>query len=267
MANMAVQAIRLMLMDILQLAAGCAFPLLAGLMLKRGVSLRVEGKRRRLLAMAASSLAGMLLPVSSFGVVSVMAALWLAGLELELALPLLVSNFLFSMYMPLSYAVFDWGGNLIRIALAFLSGMAAGLMLSHSGATAQTVFRKSVYNKLFTGHRNKTNYLAIFLDYIKMAWPYILVAAILKVAMSEGIFYMLQGKFLTSGFGLSAATEFLKLNVYSPFFGTLLAVLGQLVDFSMLASLIFLLKFKSFCKFYAYYITLALLLSISLFVK
>jgi hypothetical protein len=266
MANIAMQAFRNMLMDVLQLAAGCAFPFLLGFLIKKGLKLRVEGRKNRLLAMAASSLAGMLLPVGSFGVVPVLAALWLEGMDLPLLLPLLVSNFLFSMYMPLSYAVFVWSGNIIRIVLAFVLGVLAGLVHSRNGAEAQDVFRKSTFEKLFEGHRGKKNYLLIFKDYIEIAGLYILVAAILRSALSAGVFYWLQGQFLTSGFGLAASTALAKLNVFSPFFGTTLAVLGRLVDFSALASLVFLLKFKSLGKLYAYYIAVALLLAISLFI-
>lgn len=267
MANLALQAFRNMLMDILQLAVGCVFPLIANLMQKRGLNLRAVGRRHRLLAVAASSLAGMLLPVGSFGVVPVMAALWLSGLELPLAVPLLVSNFLFSMYMPLTYAVFVLSlSSLIRIALAFASGVLAGIALSRSGLGAQGVFRRSAFERLFAGQENKTNYLFIFKDYIEMAGLYILAASILRAVFSAGLFYWLQGQFLTSGLGLSASTALSRLNVFSPFFGTTLDLLGRLVDFSALASLIFLLKFRHLCKLYAYYLVVALLLAVSLFI-
>lgn len=267
MANIAVQAFRNMLMDALQLAAGCALLLAAGILARRGVKPQVSGRKGTLLTICACSAAGMLLPVGSFGILPAAAALWLMGLELPFAAALIVSNFLFSLYMPITYAVFLWSDNVVRIALAFLSGILAGLVCSHSGRTARDAFRKGAFDKLFEGQRGKTNYLLILKDYVESAGLFIVAAAVLRAALSAGALYAMQGKFLTSGFGFTVSAALSRLNVFSPFFGTTMDVLGRLVDFSAIAALLLLLRFKTFCKLYLYYFAVALLLSVSLFIK
>lgn len=256
-----------LLLNILQLAVGCIFPLCAYLLKKRGISIVGLGHLQKSLVVIATSFAGMLLPLGPFGAVPVVAALCMTGLELPLALPLVVSSFIFNMSMPLTETVFVWNGNIARIAAAFAAGVLAGLLLSLRKKDVQDIIRKSTYRQFFSGQQGTANYFIVLKNYIEAAGLYIIAGAILRAAFSADVSYWLQNQFLTSDVGLATMTSLSRLNVFNPVFGASVLVLGRLIDFSALAGAAFLLRPKSIVMLYLYYVLLALFLAAGLFLK
>lgn len=252
------------LIGTLELAVGCLLPVFANHFTTQGAALNAGGRAKRCAVSLAAAFAGMLLPFGSFGAIPVVAAGWLAGLDLPLVLPLLVSNFIFNLSMPLTDAVFVWSGNIVRIAAALGAGALSGVWLLRSGGKAGNILRAAAFSRFFEGHRGKRNYLSIFRDYFESAGLFILAAALLQAFLAQYAGPWLQGSFFGSAIGMSVANGMSRLNVFNPFFGAALQILGRLLDFSALASLILLLRVRQVTKIYILCIALAALLSVSL---
>jgi uncharacterized membrane protein YraQ (UPF0718 family) len=253
------------LVNLLQLAAGCLVLFIAVVLKQRGIRFNVHGRTQIVLALLASSFLGLVLPLGPFGSAPVVAVLWLAGLELPLALPLLISNFLFNLSMPLTGSVFIWNGNISRIAAAFAAGVLAGLLLSQLKLDEQAIIRKSAWRCLFARQEKKANYFIILRDTVEAAGLFIVAGAILRAAFSANALYWLQNQFFSSSAGLTTMTTLSKLDVFNPIFGASVQILGRLIDFSALACFVFLFRAKHVCLLYIYYAAIALVLSVGLF--
>jgi uncharacterized membrane protein YraQ (UPF0718 family) len=250
------------LLDIMQLAAGCLFIVAANLMKAKGYSIRADSRSKRMLAIFSTSIAGVALPFGAFGAIPVAAAAWIAGLELPLVVPLLVSNFLFNLSLPILHDDFVWNVCIAWIPLAFIAGVLSGAAMLRSREKACDPLRNGPYALLFEGQANRANYPKILLRYFEAAGLFIFAAAILNALFSLYVVYWL----INTDLCILIAGSLAKLNVFNPFFDATQQLLGRIADFSALAALLLLMKTKNVVKLYAFIIVVMILFSISLWI-
>lgn len=252
--------------NILQLLAGCVFSFLLFSHLGRA-----DRKYKfqccsfnSISGILLSSLFGILLPFGPYGTLPVIIGLYMSGASLAAILPLLISNFIFNMSVPLTEMNFVWEVNVLRIVAAYAAGAVAGMVLTNSRTDTDKILRENVWERFVKELRNLSGFLRMFGSYMSSTGLLIVSGAVLNTLFYRYIFYFLLNQIYSSSFGSNAINAFMGVDVANAMFVAAGQVINRLMDFTALLAVAFLLRLKSMLCLYAYYSIIAGILTVSI---
>lgn len=210
---------------------------------------------------------GMILPLNIFGIIPVVVVLVARGWMFSLVLPLLVSNMLFNMLVPINDPGFVWRTGIPRVVFAWVAGIAAGVLF---------VTRKSNSVGLFNGGL-LTTFVGQSFDIKKIIVTsgknlLILTAFLISGALINSVFHRIVWVNFLQLLYTSPQTSFLPrlfagLNVTHPAF--LLAMTGimTITDLARLTGLFAVLKPKGVLFYIIYSLVWVVLLTVPVLIR
>lgn len=248
-----------LIFSIIQLIAGCILALVLYHFLNKKVK-PTEGKFIKDLCLAVLFIVtGMILPLGSFGMIPVMAALIIMGLKPYIVLPMFVSNTIFNILVSFNDISFIWRTGYKRVILAFVVGLTFVFILKISKISV----RLGNFPKLENDKINFKGIIAIAGDMINKLGLFLVVGIVADTLFNA---YLLPGiidaifksaSFIPKYFG--------SLNVVNPFFLLAITLIKAIFDLTRLSALISFLRPKSLMIYYAVFATFIIILAASAF--
>lgn len=118
-----------LLQSIIQIIAGTVIGALFFRPLHKAFKNRTFGLPAQIALTAGVTLLGMVIPLNTFGLIPIFIMLIKAGIKPHLAVPAMISNYLFNMLVPFSTPNFVWNTGYLRVIAAFLIGIGGGIIL------------------------------------------------------------------------------------------------------------------------------------------
>ncbi len=234
-----------LIFNIVQLIAGCILAWVLYHFLNKKVK-PTEGKFVKDLCLAVLFIViGMILPLGSFGIIPIMAALMILGFKPYIILPMFVSSTIFNILISFNDISFVWRTGYRRVILAFVIGLAFVFILKISKISVRlTNFPKFEDNKI-----NFKGIASIAGDMINKLGIFLVVGIVADTLFNT---YVLPGiidaifksaSFIPKYFG--------SLNVVNPFFILAITLVKAIFDLTRLSALISFFKPKGFIIYYA----------------
>lgn len=240
---------RSLILEIVQILMGCliAFGFIRALGGKR--DLIGELNREILLMTILSSILGLLLPMDIFGIAPIILATCAVGLRLSSTIPMIASNFFFNMFVPFTDVGFNWKTGWLRVVIAFIMGISAGLLLSAIKVDNRLILRGDPENQT----ENPKNFLAFINKYMSRAGLFVIAGIILEVIFKEFFFYDLVNVINISSIA-AVVFGFVKgYDTAAPVFIMNMIIFNLIINLKTLSGVIMLFKRKSVIGYYVYY--------------
>lgn len=251
---------------IIQILAGTVIGTLAFRPLQRWVQGRTFGLTGQLALIAGASLFGMVIPLDTFGLIPIFIMLIKAGIKPNLAVPAMVSNYLFNMLVPFNTPNFVWSTGYPRVIIAFLIGAVGGLLLLPAAKRKIEIQVKQgldFYGDA-SGIRSVPGSVGMAVSILGV---YAVCGAIAETVFRQYVLYNAESQIFSNKSMGGLTSFFMRFNVVNPFFLLAVDFLYTLVNFIGISALLSVFKLKSFAKFVCYIAVCALLLSCSMFIR
>lgn len=236
-----------LLFQMVQMLAGCLLAYALWKMLEGKPGAVSELNREKVLVTILASLMGIALPMGIYGMIPMVLVLVRLGLRFSLAVPLLVSNFLFNMLVPFTEVGFSWKSGLLRMLLAVGMGIAAGLVLSRIKTDPAGLLRTVGLKE------NPKGPIGLAHSYLMAAGVYLILGVVLEVIFKEYFFYdfvnvvnISQISAVVFGFvkGYDITTGLFLINMI---------LFNLVVNVITLSGVLFLFKWRGTLVYYAYF--------------
>lgn len=247
-----------LLFEILQILLGCliAYGLFKAL---NGENELVNDLNKEIyLIPILASILGMALPMGLFGIIPIMLSAFLIGLRFPLVVPMMVSNFLFNMLVPFTEVGFSWRTIWLRIIIALIMGVAAGVITGLFKVDTGSVLRGNLDGETAGSKR----FLSFVNQYLNKAGVFLIIGLILEVIFKKYFFYNLFNLIDITGMTTVILGVIKGYDVASPVFLFIMVIFYMVMNLKTLSAVIMLFKWKSTVGFYLYYVAWVVILSI-----
>lgn len=251
-------------------AAAEALQLMAGLILSVALywvlcrlprALRFSS-RQELAIISITATVGLVLPISGFAIVPIIAVLVNSGYPPFTVLPMLFSNFLFNMLVPLSDVSFTWHSGFRLVMLAFAAGISAGIVLKVVLKRNRSVVNWNAVHDISLKPYNLQGIIKSFLNSANIIMPYLLIGVIANTLFLNFAFMKIMGWVNTGPIGTIIPVIFKGYDITTPVFLLAMAILAMLMNLRNLAVLALIFKPKGIILYYIHFAAWILLLSI-----
>jgi hypothetical protein len=252
--------------NLVQLVIGCMFLFSVHFLLtvKKGKVQTVCSNNN--ISIYISALIGITLPCGTYGAVPVVIGLYMSGTEIFSLIPLLISNFIFNMSIPLLEVNFIWKANAFRILTAVITGVFTGILLRSFKMDGSKILREKPGYNLIICHHDLKGFILLCKNFIDSAGLYLILGVTLHIFFDRYIFYSLLKALYSSSVGLYAINYFMGLDVANFMFAAAGQIINRLMDLTALSAFLWLLKFKSVVILYVYYFLIVITLIIPVFI-
>lgn len=248
-----------LIFSIIQLIAGCILALILYRIINKKVK-PTEGKFIKDLCLAVLFIVtGMILPLGSFGIIPIMAALIITGFKPYIVLPMFISSAIFNILVSYNDISFVWRTGYRRVILAFVIGLAFVFILKISKISV----RFSNFPKLENNKINFKGIVAVAGDMINKLGLFLVVGIVADTLFNA---YLLPGIIDAIFKSASFIPKFFgSLNVVNPFFLLAITLIKAMFDLTRLSALMSFFKLKGFIIYYAGFAAFTVLLAASAF--
>lgn len=253
------------LQSIIQIIAGTVIGTLAFQPLHKAFQNRTFELQAQVALIAGTALLGMVIPLNTFGLIPIFIMLIKAGIKPHLAVPAMISNYLFNMLVPFSTPSFVWNTGYLRVIAAFLIGIVGGIILLFAveKGTVIGVNQLDFYGDT-TGIRAVPESVGRAVGALGI---YAVCGAIAETVFRQYVLYNATSQ-VFSNRSMSGLTDFfVEFNVVNPLFLLAVDFLYTIVNFIGISALLSVFKLKTFAAFVCYIAACALLLSCSMFIR
>lgn len=267
MGDLIVTAGSAMLSNVFQMVLGCIMAISIYYFAARKGKKAGDHSYPEIVWMILFSFCGMLLPMGTYGVIPIVAALLAVGFRFYLVLPLVFSNTLFNMLVPYSDPSFVWVTGFRRIILALLAGIMAGIILKALRVKGENLIRER--NLPLLGERpvNLAGAAYIFRESINIMGIYLVLGVIIDTLFHKIVLWKILDLFYLNSYTLAIPRFFAGFDVVNPTFLLTFNIAYMLMDLTKMSALVALMKPKGFTIYVGYYFVWALLLAIPTFIK
>lgn len=217
---------------------------------------------QELLMILFMSAAGLMLPVSGFAIVPVIAVLMNNGYPSYVILPMLFSNFLFNMLVPLSDVSFTWHSGFRLAALAFAIGISAGIVLKGFAIKRGLAANRNVVFALSLKSSGLKAILKSISNSAGIIMPYLLIGAAANALFLDLAFMEIMEWVNTGPIGTIIPVIFRGYDITTLVFLLAMSILTMLMNLRNLAVLALIFKVKGIFFYYIHFAAWIFLLSI-----
>ena len=206
---------------------------------------------------------GMVLPLNIYGIFPLALAVVAAGLPNAAALPMLISNSIFSLLVPLTDSQFVWRTGGYRIALAFVAAVLAGVLIHLLIKPKHTLIKSACLLPHQANLPFWSKMTQVIKSNISSVGIYLIIGVIVHEVMRA---YLLDAaiSFISNSPGMtSVAMYFAGLNVVNPFFILAMTIANLLMNFAFLSGLFAFFRLKGAVMFIGYFVLIAAALGVS----
>ncbi len=204
---------------------------------------------------------GLVLPISGFAIVPVIAVLVNKGYPPYTILPMMFSNFLFNMLVPLSDVSFTWHGGFRLVVLAFAAGISAGIVLKMVLNKNRSVVNWKLVHDISLEPSNLQGIIKSFIKSANIIMPYLLIGVVANALFLNFAFMRIMGWVNTGPIGTIIPVIFKGYDITTPVFLLAMSILSMLMNLRNLSVLVLIFKFKGIFLYYIYFILWILLLA------
>jgi uncharacterized membrane protein YraQ (UPF0718 family) len=208
---------------------------------------------------------GTLLPLDTFGILPLFAAMIAAGVGYNKAVAFLVANAFFNMTVPYTDIAFTWKYGVLRPILAIVVGSLACFILYILKKQDFEVLRKNNVSILFKEFQGGIGFIKCIGNGINLFAPYLLVGVLANTVFKNYVLNNVLDLIFKSKATSFIPNAFSSLNVTNVFFLLVLNIAVMLMNFIKLSAFIAALKIRGVLVYYACYMGVALVLSVSIF--
>jgi uncharacterized membrane protein YraQ (UPF0718 family) len=251
--------------NFVQIAAGFTVSVFYYKALKGRTGSFYSGIIKEMLLIVGLALAGVFIPLDTYGVLPLVTVMIAAGFKLKHATVFLIANAFFNMTIPFTDITFSWKFGIYRLLFAAAAGILAGIILSIIKVGECKFVKNNIVFADCYDIKGINNMIKGFGRSINRLVPYLLSGVLVNSIFQE---YMLNNilKFIyTNNTTSFIPKSFASLNVTNIFFLIALNIAVMLMNFTKLSALFSLFKFRGVLVYYIYYLFLALILSVSVF--
>jgi uncharacterized membrane protein YraQ (UPF0718 family) len=208
---------------------------------------------------------GIILPIGTYGVIPILSALILIGFKEYIVIPIVFSNALFNMLVPYNDPSFIWRTGILRVSFAFSSGIIIGLILKFLKTYGENSIKSSSLAYIESKTINPKNLISLFLKNIELLGKYLLIGITIDEIFHKYVLFQSFSLFDTNHYLALVPKFFSTYNVVNPYFLIAILIARMFLDLTKMSGIIAIFNYKGLLRYFAYYIILASLLSISAF--
>ncbi|MFZ5988975.1 MAG: hypothetical protein ACOYWZ_17875 [Bacillota bacterium] len=212
------------------------------------------------------SLAGMVLPLDTYGLIPLAATLLVLGFKVYLVAPVLVSNILFNMLVPFTDAGFVLKSGMGRIMLAFIAGVLAGIMVRALKINDTLLVKKGVLERCAARSSSPRDTIRLTGVCLNIALPYILLGSASHILFSAYVFPKIMNWIFSGPIGTTIPVVFKGYDITTPIFLLGMSILGMLMNLKTFSAILLTLKVRGIIGYFVYYSVLILILALLNFI-
>jgi hypothetical protein len=255
-----------LLSNTVQLSAGCITAYAAYRVLYGRSAAVQSSSALQIISILLSSLAGVLLPFGTFGIVPLVILLLAAGFRGYTVVPVLFSNFLFNLPVAYTDPGFTWRTGMGRVLLALVIGIAAGMIMRLAGVNETAIFRNTRLPVPERGRFAMKNFCFVVFANLKYMAAFLLLGAVIGVLFNEYLLWDVINYLFTNPSTSFLPRLFATYNVAHPAFILSMTIVTMFMKFFGLAALIAVLKLRGLAAYIAFYAVWSILLAIPAFI-
>lgn len=254
-----------LLSDLLQIIAASVFSSVIFFYAGQRTGGYKTGAVKDLLVIAAITLAGIVMPLNTFGLLPFAFMLTGLGFRIYLVLPMLVSNMVFNMLVPFNDPSFLWRNGAGHIILAFAMGMAAGILLKKIIKNPDTLLREGNGGFTAGGALSFKSILEHINRNINRTGAFLLCGVLANTIFVKLIKYSLISEIFSSQYTAQIFSGSAGLNIVHPVFLLAMDLTETLMDLAALSAVLTVLKLKGFALYVGYFLIWVAFLALSMF--
>ncbi|MDP4145246.1 MAG: hypothetical protein Q8936_12320 [Bacillota bacterium] len=207
------------------------------------------------------------MPLNTFGLIPIIAALVILDKGQHIAIPLVISNTLFNMTSSFMDVGFLWSQAPGRIVVAVFAGTIAGVILTKTSLRNKNIVRLPLLSKLADAEDTPMNLGTAISNSLYLIGPFIIIGSFGYTLLSNHLMEWLKTLIYGSSFGLNFVKTSARLNLFNNVFMIALSIFTTLINPLFICASLFIFKIKGIIRIYIYYGLIFILLSCSLFIK
>ncbi|MDP4091284.1 MAG: hypothetical protein Q8930_18720 [Bacillota bacterium] len=220
-----------------------------------------------MLFIALFSLLGSLLPLGIYGLIPIVAVLFLQGIRVSSIIPLIVSSSLFNMLVPYTEVGFIWRNSIPRIIFALTAGILAGVLTRLLKGENAALFRENTLKRLTPANLKKQKLFSFITEYTNVLGPYLLLGVIADSIFRRYFFMDILRFMNTSSIFPVVGTTLLSHNATTnQFFSLAMITVTSLMDLLKWTAFCSILRFKGILRYLAYLIFLCIIMTALIFI-
>jgi uncharacterized membrane protein YraQ (UPF0718 family) len=219
-----------------------------------------------ILIIIVASFLGILLPLSTFGVLPILFVLLKLEFRMYSVLPIIFSNIIFNMLIPFNDPSFIWKIGIKRVILAFVIGIFAGIILK-SLKNSDKITKVNIISDMFDKHLSIKSIINTIHKSITITGVYMIFGVFINTIINDYILYSLTSKVFSSQYTAFLPRFFGKYNVVHPGFLLAICIIYSLLNFTNLSAVLVILKPKGFIIYVSYFAVWAIILGSTIFLK
>lgn len=251
--------------NIIQICIGCTLAMVLINFNKRLFLNRIKKHSQKTIFIIIFSLAGILLPLGSYGIIPIVLALLYIDFKEFIILPMFFSNALFNMLVPYYDPSFVWRTGLLRVLIALFSGIVIGFLLKQFTAGGNNLVKKDI-NLTIVYKSMLGRYLFLFRKIIDITGKFLILGVIVNAIFHEYILFQSLSLFNSNHYLSVIPKLFSGYDVVNPFFLVTMVIVKMFLDFVKLSAVLSILNRRGIIWYLGYYLILSALLSVSIII-